>query len=245
MGETAAALIAPFLSPIVHTFTTLDLTEILSRSQIPSFSALLAPFESGVEKVSIRTSSYESRLLPRFSVRCVERSLPDGFGHTVDAGATPNPQRRRSSSLATPFSGGLPHMPSPAEPQGSPLPPLPTALTTSTNLPFLPPSQAQRDELFLDSLSTLINDNADAWIDPAVRPELRVRGAREKRRGADAELLTLEDEGWKGKSIEELTPWYATMRDQVLRRREMVEWETFAWPVGCTPLIAPLLDPNR
>ena len=231
MDETAATLIAPFLTPILHTFTTLDLQSILSRSQLPSFSALIAPFEAGIEKVTIRTSSYESRLLPRFSVRSVERALPEEFGSTVDAGATPNPSRRRSSSLVPPtnLANALPHMPSPAEPQGSPLPPPP--LPTSTSLPFLPPSQAQRDELFLDSLSSLINDNTDAWLD---RPELRVRGPMEKRKGTDAEIAKREDEGWKGRSIEELTPWYTTVRDHVLRRREMVEWETFAWPVGCT-----------
>lgn len=116
--------------------------------------------------------------------------------------------------------------PSPV-PTASPLPP-PTSST-----PFYQPNQAERDELFLDSLSSLVSQRVDGWIGQTGREELAVRAAKSNKRGEDSEADVEADEGWDGRSIEALTPWYATMRDEVLRRREMVEWETFSWPVGC------------
>mgnify|MGYP001559610672 CR=1 FL=1 len=230
-SSSPAPQVLPSRAAIIHTFSTPDLLPILARSGLPSFQALLAPFDT-IDRVNVRSSTYEARLLARFSVRFVERALPAGFGNAVGEGTVMGHHRARSgtvSSLAA--AGGLPLMPSPGEPSPapatSPLPP-PTPST-----PFYQPNQAERDELFLDSLSSLISQRVDGWIGQTGREELAVRASKGQKRGEEPESQVEADEGWEGRSTEALTPWYTTMRDEVLRRREMVEWETFSWPVGC------------
>jgi hypothetical protein len=208
-------------TPIIHAFTTSDLAPILARSGLgPSITTLLEPFESSVERVNVRSSNYEPRLLPRFAVKFVERPLPAGFGEAVEEGVVMQHHRTRSGTVGT---AGEPFAMAPAPP----------AVTTPT-LQYHP-LQAERDELFLDSLSSLISQKVDGWIGQEGRAELSVRGSKARRRGEDVDTREEgdSDEGWQGRRVEALTPWYAAMRDEVLKRREMVEWDTFAWPVGC------------
>ncbi|KAL8283651.1 hypothetical protein RQP46_005446 [Phenoliferia psychrophenolica] len=241
MSNATAASISPHLSPTVHTFATSDLDPILARSGFSSLSDLLSPFETGVERVQVRTSTFETILVPRFTVRFVERQLPPAFALlTAGAGAGAGPGRARSGTSTsngggpTPVlaSAGLAHLASAHDGGGPSVPSTPPT-------PFHLPSQSQRDELFLESLSEEISQRVDGWIAHAQDGELAVRRVKRVKVVAQDEgepELEVEpevDEGWKGRSIERLTPWYAAMRDEIFRRREMVEWETFAWPVAC------------
>lgn len=238
-----ASVVSPHLSPVIHSFATPDVASILARSNLSSIGDLLAPFETGLERVTVRTSTYEARLLPKFTVRFVDRHLPPSFGY-VPGGAGASAGRARSGTIPTPSLpqlGGLPHMPSGLEPNPQGQPPLPPATPMT---PFSTPNQAERDELFLDSLGSLISQRVDGWINQDGRDEISLRRVKKVKSwaddDADAAAATAEeepevDEGWKDHPIERLTPWYAAMRDEIFRRREMVEWETFAWPVGCKP----------
>ena len=138
-----ASTIAPHLAPVLHTFATADLDPILARSGFTSLADLLSPFEHGVERVTIRNSAYEPTTVPRFSVHFVDRQLPASFGLVQGGtGTGAGAGRARNGSVGTPGSSlghlsGSVHDSAPATP--------PT--------PFQPPSQGERDELFLDSLA--------------------------------------------------------------------------------------------
>lgn len=212
-----SALLGPHLAPLLYSYSTPDLEPILARSSFSSVSHLLEAFQGGVEKVGVRSVNYEQRMLARFGVRVVEKSLPADWGQERTG-------RARSGTLGA--TGG---------PLGTPqryAPPTPST-------PFQSATPAERDELFLDSLSSSLPARIDSWLTQTGREELNVQGIKLKRRLAeDGEEVVPEeeiepDEGWKGRSIENLTPWYAAVREEVFRRREMVEWETFGWPVGC------------
>ncbi|KAK4704695.1 trafficking protein particle complex subunit 8, partial [Phenoliferia sp. Uapishka_3] len=219
MSSPAAASISPHLAPLIHTFSTPDLLPILARSSFTSLSDLLSPFETSVERVTVRTSTYDPILIPRFTVRFVERQLPAAFAQATQGAAG---TRARSATIGP---GQTPNL-------------APDLVPTTPNTPFQPPTQGERDELFLDSLASLISQRVDGWIGETGREELAVRKvkkgkAKYSEEGFAAEVAEEFEEGWKGRPIERLTPWYAAMRDEIFRRREMVEWETFAWPVGC------------
>jgi hypothetical protein len=232
--------VAPHFCPLINTFATSDLIPILRRSAIHSLSQLLAPFESGIEKVTVRSSTFEAKTLSRFNVRFIERQLPESFGQDVEAGIDMHQQRRRSSTLSVAGKAGH------TSTLTSPTPNDSTSTLTSTitaasvlspgppSTPFLPPTSAQRDELFLDSVSSLVSQRVDSWLNEPNRRELSValESNRNKALSDKSRGSSIEDEGWKGASIESLTPWYATMRDEVLKRREMVEYDTFGWPVA-------------
>lgn len=225
-----AQLISPHLCPILHTFTSPDLVPILARSNLQNTAHLLSAFQDSVDKLTVRSTNYQPRLLPRFPVRFVERELPGGRGAERGAGAQGG---RSASSAATPRGVDL-------------------DLPTTPMTPAHPPTPAEQDELFLDSLSSLLIAQTDSWLAQTGREELDVKGVGPRKRAAEREEgegegkgmaeqeEEEEDEGWKGRSVESLTPWYKAMRDEVLRRREMVEWETFAWPVGCEFCVVPL-----
>lgn len=229
----AALAIAPHFAPVIHTFATPELSSILARSKLGTVSQLLAAFENGVDRVNVRSTNYETRTLPRFPVHFVERTLPQGWVEAIGGGAVTS-QRTRSGTVGsvaghspaitglTPNTIGNVAAGTPATPQTS----------------FSWPNQAERDELYLDSLSSLISSQVETWTHQTGREELDVREARPRPRmpdeGEEEPAPRIEpDEGWQGRSIDSLTPWYAAMRDEVFKRREMVEWETFAWPVGC------------
>ncbi|KAK4054931.1 hypothetical protein OIV83_000855 [Microbotryomycetes sp. JL201] len=242
--SAAALTVQPHLAPIIHTFTSPDLQPILRRSHFDSMSHMLSAFEASVERVQVRSTTYEPRQLPRFPVKFVERPLPNWF-ETKIGGTASSSGRPRSSTVTSSASAGS-HQQTP-QVAGHSTPQHPNSqvmahtaqqLAPSTpQTPFSWPSQAERDELFLDSLSSTVGANLKGWISQTGREELEVHGARPKPRlpdlGEEAQPVIEDDEGWQGRSIESLTPWYAAMRDQVLKRREMVEWDTFAWPVGC------------
>ena len=216
--------------PLIHTFATPDLLPILARSHLSSLTELLHAVERTVDKVTVRSTNYEPRLLPHFPVHFVARTLPPQWHDSVLGPATSTSRARSASVVGTPHAlattGGVY---SPATP------------TT----PYNWPTQGERDELFLDSLASEIAAKADAWVAQEDRLELTVRPDAPPRRlpeegeeGAAKEETEKDndddrDEGWKGRGIDHLTPWYAMMRDRVFARREMVEWETFGWPVAC------------
>lgn len=246
-SSTLIDAISPHFCPLVHAFATPDLAPILARSSFTSLSHFLSAFESSVEKVTVRSSNYEARTLSRFGVRFVDRPLPDSFGQLES-----NPQRRRSSTLTN--SNKSPHLASSSSPIASnnpsapvfpaslstatvPAPtPAPAPTPSATTAAFASTTTAQRDELFLDSLSSLVSQRVDGWLNQPARRELNVviRSEQSRRNGVDRDndLGREPEEGWEGAAIEDLTPWYAAMRDEVLRRREMVEYDTFAWPVA-------------
>lgn len=246
MATTPTSTLSPHLVPMIHTFSTPDLIPILARSNLPSMSSLLSAFESGVERVTVRSSTYEAKLVPRFPVRFIERSLPIGFGDAVGEGSVMGHHNRRASTAGQSpqiGSSNLPHFPSALEPSPSEStiasPPQQQQQLSQehhrVSISFSQPTQAERDELFLDSLSSLISQKAEGWIVNNGKEELAVRAnTRAKRKGEEegGSERGPVDEGWEDRRIEELTPWYTSMRDEILKRREMVEWETFAWPVG-------------
>ena len=211
-----SALLGRHLAPLLYNYSTPDLLPILARSSFSSVAHLLEAFQGGVEKVGVRSVNYEQRMLARFPVKFVERALPAGWGEERTG-------RGRSGTLGAHSAAGTPQRQAPPPP----------------STPFNVPTPAERDELFLDSLSSSLPARVDSWLQQTGREELNVQGVKLKRRLAvDGEENVPEeeaeqDEGWKGRTIENLTPWYAAVRDEVFRRREMVEWETFGWPVGC------------
>lgn len=77
-------------------------------------------------------------------------------------------------------------------------------------------------EHFIDSLDSLVHRAAAGDIPPPLQVAAPTRAA-------DA-----GNEGWKGRPVESITPWFAVMRDHVLHKRDLVEYETFACPVACT-----------
>ncbi|KAI5480856.1 (transport protein particle) complex protein Trs85 [Pseudohyphozyma bogoriensis] len=202
--STANAL-SPHFSPLVHLFTTPDLAPILARSSFPSLATLLAPFAHDIQRVAIRNSTYEAKTVPSFGVRFVERALPPSFGGNIG--------RSRSGTAS---------LDAPVEPR-----------TPST--PFVPPTQAERDELFLDSVSSAISGRVDAWIKDELKVKRPVKPKKRYPEEGEEEVPEpeVEPEGWEGKDVDEMTPWYKELRENVFRRREMVEWESFGWPVGC------------
>lgn len=232
--------------PIVHTFSTSDLTKTLARSNLGSITELLAAFETGIERVNVRNSSFELQQLDRFNIKFVERALPREFLDEVEAGADMSnhhlqQQRRRSATLS---ASGVPSngMFSPELARTVPnsgLPELsgPTAINTP-GTPFVPPTASQRDELFLDSLSSQISRRVEGWLAEPGREELLVQEPTKRVRGSEEFVPGVEKDelgqSWREESIDQLTPWYAAMRDEVMQRREMVEYDTFGWPVACT-----------
>lgn len=227
-------------SPLVHVFSTPELDGILARSSFPTLASFLSAFESGVEKVTVRLATgYEQKILPRFGVHFVQRSLPPGFGDEAAAGAggAINGRRRSSTTTSNPLNTST---------NTSAFAPSPAIHTPST--PYAWPTQAERDELFLDSIGSDLARRADEWISHPSHAELKVQPKRARRRprgeddvpeGEEAGGVFEEekdiDEGWQGRGVEAVTPWYAAVRDKVLQRREMVEWETFGQPVACKP----------
>ncbi|BGP12587.1 hypothetical protein JCM10213v2_000504 [Rhodosporidiobolus nylandii] len=210
----AASALAPHLSPSLHCFTDPSLEPILERNHIPSLAALLQPFTTSVTRVTVRTHNYEHIQLPAFPFHLVHRQLPPGFGQNAKDGAPTG--RARSGSVLSP-PAGAPGTPS-----------TPTAAQV--------PSQAERDELFLDSLGASLASQLPSLLATAPE-EVNVRPVslrpRLPEQGDVPEKVQEDVEGWEGRTAEELSPWFDEMQRQVLGRRDMVEWETFAWPVGC------------
>lgn len=222
----SASLLTPHLSPTLSLFSSPDLDAALLSHAIPDLLSLLTPFHSSVNKLHLRTATYSQTFVPSFPIHLHHRTLPPSF---------PNPDppvgRHRSASLLhTPASAAVPHTPS---------------------TPFAYPSQNDRDDLFLDSLGEHLSRRVDHWLaDPHTLPELNVRGVKlrprlgeeleEKERKEENEL-----EGCEGRTAEELMPWFKALKDETFARREMVDWETFNWPIGCafSPL-SPLLSPT-
>ncbi|BGO99248.1 hypothetical protein NBRC10513v2_000352 [Rhodotorula toruloides] len=216
-----AALVQPHFSPPVHLFATPDLQASLERNRIPSLAAFLEPFlGTGLERVQVRKpSNYDQHTLDRLGTHLVDRPLPPSFLAASQGTPAVGSSRARSGSVFSPAVQG-------------------SLATPST--PFVYPSQAERDALFLDSLGESVARKVDAWVGEPGRRELRVKaGVRIPRSFADADEGTdpvpkeADDEGWEGKTAEELCPWFEEVKREVYRRREMVEWETFGWPVAC------------
>ncbi|GAA6061352.1 hypothetical protein JCM10212_004833 [Sporobolomyces blumeae] len=213
--------------PLLHTVTTPDLERLLSDRNLASTAHLLEPFAASVKNVSVRSPNYEPRTLSSFPVKLVERDLPPGWDATLVSASETARDRARSGSMRRDRSFDPAQQPNVAR-HASPVPPAP------------PTSQAQRDELFLDSLSSEVAANVEYWVADPNLPTLSVRPVVSRKQLYDVEGNPVPstnddriDEGWEGKSVDELTPWYAALRDEVFERREMVEWETWGWPVGC------------
>ncbi|SCZ90825.1 BZ3500_MvSof-1268-A1-R1_Chr1-3g02288 [Microbotryum saponariae] len=233
----ASSLLSPHFSPLIHTFTTPELTEILHRSRFNSLSHLLSTFESNIDKVQVRSTNYEARLLPKFGVKLVERALPPAFASTTNQGAT--------SSLG---SGVV----APPPPPGPGLVPSRTTWGNTPTLPttpFLWPTQAERDELFLDSLSSLITGRLQSHWTSHLDAEMPVqRPTRPRRRIPTDEEIAQDpsladhppdghDQPWDRNGLDSLTPWYTTMRDEVFKRREMSEQDSFNSPIACEDVL--------
>ncbi|GAA6031924.1 hypothetical protein JCM8097_003339 [Rhodosporidiobolus ruineniae] len=224
----AGSLLTPHLAPTLHCFTSPELSPTLHSNGYADITQLLSPLiHDATRQITTRSPSYHNTLFPSFPISLVHRPLPPSFGHS------PQHTRTRSGSLA----------------QQAPAALSPAAATPSTPLtPFTYPDQTDRDELFLDAVGATIAHKVDnEWLAPTnpnrpreldVRPEWarknKTVGADEAEEGAEKRGED-EDEGYDGadQSVEDLAPWFRELRDQVFARREMVEWETFAWPVGC------------
>lgn len=219
--HTPAALVQPHFSPPVHLFATPDVQLSLERNRIPSLAAFLSPFlGTGLERVQIRKpSNYDQHTLDRLQTHLVDRPLPPSFLDASQGTPAVGSSRARSGSILGPAAH-------------------PGLSTPAT--PFVFPSQAERDALFLDSLGENVARKVENWVGEPSRRELRVKaGVRIPRSFADPEdgagpaRKDADDEGWEGRTAEELCPWFEEVKREVYRRREMVEWETFGWPVAC------------
>lgn len=209
-----ASLITAHLSPTLSLFSSPDLDSVLSSHSLPSLQALLQPFSHSVDKIQLRSANYQPVSVPTFPFHLHQRILPPSFGHSEQ----PVGRQRSGSLLQTPGGSAAPATP-----------------TT----PFAYPSQTERDDLFLDSLGSSLSARVEAWLaSPSTPVELDVRGVALKPRLGDEEAPAEKEEntreGWEGRSTEELMPWFKGLKEEVFRRREMVDWETFNWPVGCT-----------
>ncbi|GAA5834924.1 hypothetical protein JCM11251_002063 [Rhodosporidiobolus azoricus] len=234
-----SSVIQPHLSPLILTLSDPSLAQLLHRNHIPSLAHLLQPFQHSVDRVTVRSASYDNINLARFPVHFVERTLPPGFGQRADgttgAGATAG-GRARSGSLAAQSAGLAPPPRLSSEVSAGGAAPSPST-------PFHHPSQAERDELFLDAVGMKISSRVEGWLSSPEAPaeldvqpiSLRPRPGGDEEEGEGAKKMGMGDrkEGWEDKTVEELAPWFRELRDEVFARREMVEWETFAWPVGC------------
>lgn len=200
----------PHFHPRIEVFSTSDLNPILSRSGFSSAVDLLSAFETGVEQVKIRTSTFESKLLNSFGIKLIERVLPNEFSEIVEGGVDMGSGKRRISTVTS--SGGFGGI-------------------TSANIGTGGTSQLEKDELFLEDCSNGIKIEIDNWIQETKELDVRLRSNPSK---SSPKLDGGEqEEGWKGKSVGQLSPWFSTFSNQVLSRREIVPSETFAWPVAC------------
>ncbi|GAA6008142.1 uncharacterized protein JCM10292_001859 [Rhodotorula paludigena] len=222
----AAPLVAPHLCPVVHAFTTPDLAASLARNRFASFADLVHPFveHPGLDRVTVRLpSTYDSLALDRWPLRVVDRPLPPAF--SSDPAAS-----RPAGGAGAPAPNAL-------------LSPAAPTLPGTPSTPYHHPSHAERDELFLDQVGALVAAKVDEWVAQPGRDELDVRPlALRPRPGADdgdsasagaAGAQGEVDEGWQGRAVEKLAPWFKEVRDEVFRRRDMVECDTLAWPIGC------------
>ncbi|BGP21457.1 (transport protein particle) complex protein Trs85 [Rhodotorula toruloides] len=219
--ESPAALVRPHFSPPVHLFATPDLQRTLERNRIPSLAAFLEPFLGiGLERVQVRKpSNYDQHTLDRLGTHLVDRPLPPSFLAASQGTPAVGSARAKSASVFSPAV---------------------QASLATPSTPFVYPSQAERDALFLDSLGENVARKVDGWTGEPDRRELRVtaetrlpRSFADSQEGADPARSEAEEVGWEGKTVEELCPWFEEVKREVYRRREMVEWETFGWPVAC------------
>ncbi|GAA5923269.1 TRAPP III-specific subunit 85 family protein [Sporobolomyces koalae] len=206
-----------FSTPLLHTLTTPDLGEILHASGFANLAQLVAPFSAAHAR-------------PPYSAL-----------NNVQLRTPPNHEPRSVKHFSVEWSE-------------KPLPPgwdQPAALGTrrlsvsvATPSSPAPTSQSQRDELFLDQLSsTVAACTGRVPIPPEVHPSptrpqkqqydldgnLVVSSSSEH----DSHSSHLAAQAWDSHSLDELTPWYAQFRDQVFARRQVVPYETWGWPVGC------------
>ncbi|GAA6018193.1 hypothetical protein JCM11491_005627 [Sporobolomyces phaffii] len=203
-----------FTRPLVHVLSTPDLNRVLSSSNFASLSAVLEPFASSsatvrrspaLNNVQVRTPpNHEPRTVRHFSIEFRDRPLAPATRVALERGAA-----AASSAM---------------ERQDS-------SLAGSV-------SQSERDVLFLDQLSTrIISNHSTSTSRP---PEIRLDPVtlhRTKRRydleGNPLPERPAREEEWESKTLDDLAPWYASFRQDIFARREMVEYETWGWPVGC------------
>ncbi|GAA5969255.1 hypothetical protein JCM11641_007530 [Rhodosporidiobolus odoratus] len=210
LTSPVAPWVVPHLCPILESFSDPSLVTLLERTQIPSLGALLQPYQHSVTRIQTRSHTYQPQTLPAFPFQIHERPLPPTYG--TPQGSTPS---------IRPTSGSF--------------------LTSAHGTPATPvshPSQAERDDLFLDSLGASLSDNLTTLLNsPNLPLQLKVKPRtlrpRLPEQGQPIPERNEENEGWEDKTVEDLAPWFAQMQKQVLARREMVEWETFGWPVAC------------
>ncbi|GAA5949848.1 hypothetical protein JCM3765_007713 [Sporobolomyces pararoseus] len=205
-----------FTRPLIHTITTPDLETLLSSSSnLNSISSLLYPFSSSCSKsptlnnVQIRTPpNHEPRIIKHFSIEFKEKLLPLGWDTTTGGGVG---MRRQGSN--NPSNNNM--------------------------------SQGEKDELYLDQLSEKIIKQTTLSASPPP-PEIKLDPTNlyPKKQQYDLQgnkldpsttttTTTTTEEEWENKTLDDLTPWYKLFRQQVFKRREMVEFETWGWPVGC------------
>ena len=216
-----------FTRPLIHTITSPDLEALLSTSSsFNSLSSLLSPFSTcplqspTLNNVQVRTPpNHEPRIVNHFSIEFKEKVLPLGGDTTTT----------NSSS----GGGGV-------------------GMKREASLGISNMSQGEKDELYLDQLSEkIINEQqqpssshshlpVEVQLDPTrLYPKKQQYDLEGNRLEQVEEQERVEFEEWETKTLDDLTPWYRQFRQQVFKRRETVEFETWGWPVGCkfsTPL---------
>ncbi|CEH13767.1 Protein with predicted involvement in meiosis (GSG1) [Ceraceosorus bombacis] len=211
-GEAAQHIVHSALSPRLAVLASPDVDKaILRPNGVPDLAALLRPFEASVRGLTIRTTELASRLAPSFTLRF----------DAISAFAPPRSSKdpAAASASATASSSAGPGLTSQIASNVSSPPPTPGAPTQSrpglfSRSPSVATSLARdtRPEAILDSLG------------PAIR---KLAGRSSDGKGDEKDELDQEE-----MDKEDVTPWYALVRDEVLGRRNVESHETFGWPIG-------------
>ncbi|KAM0755961.1 hypothetical protein T439DRAFT_376232 [Meredithblackwellia eburnea MCA 4105] len=217
-----ARAISGYLCPVVQCLNTPELDTILARSNIDNVAHLLAPFHSSVEKLTVRSANLDPIHFNKFNLHFTIRNLPKTWNAITQGTPATSTHTHHSSPTAQSASQS-------------------GAAASNT-------TQQERDELFLDHIAQSIATSVDTWINQTGREELTVRKhfrpkhtfpddeqqqQHQQQPTSSTEEGELEDEGWQGRPLDRLTPWYALLRDEVFRRRDMIPHDTFNWPVAC------------
>jgi len=95
-----------YTDPIVTTYTTPELSSILSRSNFSSLSQLLSPFShsSSTSPIQLRSPNYDTRTVPSFPLHYQSKPLPINWDTTSTSKQssltlTPNPQSQSPGGL--------------------------------------------------------------------------------------------------------------------------------------------------
>lgn len=239
------------LAPRVAVLSSPDVDDVLAPNNVDGLADFLRPFQHTVENVTVRTSQLETRQCPSFPLAFedIEAFAPspatassstddanlftpaDVVGGAVASAATANDpaaesarQQRRRKRLHSGPAYSRPEV-------------LLDAVSARVRAKSKALWESRRESLDVQggesTTSTPIGHRrnlssiyrVDAGL--GIGADCPIPDKSSSIKGADPDL-----ERYQTQSIEELTPWFADMRDMVLSARNVSEHETFGHPVA-------------